>query len=106
MPKLSKNPKRVAAGRANRAKRKPLSAESREKLRQAIRRNKPWLNSTGPVTEKGKKKSARNVNLRYASFGSMLDEIVAFASKLAEHQTAKCFNENPNETEDHENADQ
>ncbi len=84
-----KNPKRVAAGKANRAKRKPLSAEAREKLKRAIRRNKPWLNSTGPVTPEGKKKSASNVRWRYADFGLMAQQASKFASQLALDHSAE-----------------
>lgn len=90
MTEKTKNPKRVAAGRANRAKRKPISAETREKLRKAIRRNKPWLWSTGPKTAAGKKKSASNVRWRYAfSDGSILEGLKEFAAELAQQQKAK-----------------
>lgn len=59
-----KNPNRVAAGKRNRALRQPLSSESREKLREAIRRHKPWRLSTGPRTTDGKLRSAANSKLR------------------------------------------
>jgi hypothetical protein len=54
------SPRRVAAGKANRTKRKGLTAEGRERLRQAALANKPWLLATGPKTEIGKAKVARN----------------------------------------------
>jgi hypothetical protein len=54
------NPRRVAAGRVNRAKRGPLTAEGRERLRAAALANKPWLSSTGPKTTEGKKATAEN----------------------------------------------
>jgi hypothetical protein len=54
-----KNPKRVAAGRKNRAKRGPLSAESRAKLRQHAFDNRPWEHATGPTSVEGKVRSAR-----------------------------------------------
>jgi hypothetical protein len=54
------NPKRVAAGRRNRARRGPLTPEGREKLRQAALRNRPWEHSTGPRTPAGRAQSARN----------------------------------------------
>ena len=56
----SKNPKRVAAGRHNRQKRKPLSSEAIDRLRNAINERKPWTRSTGPRTEEGKRKVAGN----------------------------------------------
>ena len=54
------NPKRVAAGRANRAKRGPLSPVGRERLRAAARRNQPWQFATGPRTAQGRAQAARN----------------------------------------------
>lgn len=58
--KKAPNPRRVAAGRLNRAKRGPLSAETRERLRQAALARKPWQHSTGPRTAAGKAKVALN----------------------------------------------
>jgi hypothetical protein len=54
------NPKRVAAGRRNRALRGPLTPEGREKLRQAALRNQPWQHSTGPRTPAGRAQSRIN----------------------------------------------
>ena len=54
------NPKRVAAGRRNRRKRKSLTEDGRRRLRDAAIRNKPWLNSTGPRTAAGKAQAAHN----------------------------------------------
>ncbi len=54
------NPKRVAAGRRNRAKRKPLSDEVRARLQAAIHERRPWEKSTGPQTTEGRAKSSRN----------------------------------------------
>jgi hypothetical protein len=59
----SPNPKRVAAGKRNRLKRKGLSPEGRERLRQAALANRPWASSTGPRTPQGKARSARNGKL-------------------------------------------
>ena len=59
-PRSPLNPRRVEAGRRNRKKRGPLSAEGRERLRQTALKNKPWLHSTGPRTPEGKKKAAAN----------------------------------------------
>ncbi len=58
------NPHRVAAGRLNRAKRKGLTPEGRERLRQAALGNRPWLFSTGPRTTAGKATAARNGDRR------------------------------------------
>jgi hypothetical protein len=53
------NPRRVAAGRANR-RRGPLTEAGRERLRAAALRDKPWLRATGPRTARGKAQAARN----------------------------------------------
>ena len=37
-----------------------LTREGRERLREAAKRNKPWLHSTGPRTAAGKARSAEN----------------------------------------------
>lgn len=59
-PEVTPNPKRVAAGRRNRRKRGPLTAEGRERVRQAALANQPWQLSTGPRTTEGKRQSAAN----------------------------------------------
>lgn len=56
----TKNPKRVEAGRANRALRGPVGLQTRERLSRAAIRTQPWLHSTGPRTQAGKQKSALN----------------------------------------------
>jgi hypothetical protein len=56
----SPNPRRVAAGRLNRQKRRGLSPAGRERLRQAALASRPWLHSTGPRTAAGKARVARN----------------------------------------------
>ena len=63
-PKPSPNPKRVAAGRRNRAKSQGVTPEGRERLRQAALLNRPWLYSTGPRTPEGKAKVAMNGKAR------------------------------------------
>ncbi len=54
------NPKRVAAGRLNRAKRGPLTDRGRERLRQSALVNRPWRFSTGPRTDAGKDQARTN----------------------------------------------
>jgi len=55
-----KNPNRVAAGKLNRLKRKPLSAQAIDRLRSSISERKPWTRSTGPRTADGKRKVSGN----------------------------------------------
>jgi len=55
-----KNPKRVAAGKLNRARRQGLSRQGRERLRKTALQNQPWKSSTGPKTPQGKAKAAMN----------------------------------------------
>jgi hypothetical protein len=50
----------VTAGRKNWAKRKGLTPEGRERLRQAALANRPWRFSTGPRTPEGRAKVALN----------------------------------------------
>jgi hypothetical protein len=60
----SPNPRRVAAGRRNRAKRKGLSSGGRMRLQLAALVQQPWLHSTGPRTPEGKARSAQNSRKR------------------------------------------
>ena len=88
--KAPKNPKRVAAGRLNHAKRRGLTPAGRERIRQTALRNKPWQHSTGPRTAAGKARSARNstfrrnglysrseLRARLADFKALLNEMEA-----------------------------
>lgn len=59
-----RNPRRVAAGRANRQKRGPLTEEGRVRLSQAARRHRPWEHATGPKTPAGRAQAARNGRCR------------------------------------------
>jgi hypothetical protein len=56
----SPNPRRVAAGKRNYRKRRPLTAETREKLRRAAIKGRPWERTPGPRTPEGKAKIALN----------------------------------------------
>jgi hypothetical protein len=59
-PDHQPNPARVAAGRLNRTKRKGITPEGRERLRQTALQHQPWRFACGPKTEAGKAKVARN----------------------------------------------
>jgi hypothetical protein len=59
-PPRSPNPRRVAAGKLNRAKRKGLTPAGAERLRRAALAQKPWEHATGPRTPEGKAKAAAN----------------------------------------------
>jgi hypothetical protein len=56
----SPSPRRVAAVRANHAKRGPWTEAARERVRAAALRDRPWLHATGPRTPEGKAQAARN----------------------------------------------
>jgi hypothetical protein len=60
----SPNPRRVAAGRLNWQKRRGLTPEGRERLRQSALANRPWEHATGPRTAAGKSQAARNGKVR------------------------------------------
>src|SRR5580700_3390084 len=60
---LVPNPRRAAAGRLNRMKRRGLTDEGRQRLRAAALLNKPWLFSSGPKTPEGKQRVALNGKL-------------------------------------------
>jgi len=57
---LAPNPRRIAAGKRNRALRKGLTEEGRRRLQESARRNQPWQHSTGPKTPTGKARAAQN----------------------------------------------
>lgn len=59
-PRPTPNPKRVAAGKRNRALRKGLTPDGVERLRQAALACRPWEMSTGPRTAAGKARAAAN----------------------------------------------
>lgn len=52
--------RKLAANRANWAKWRGLTDAGRQRLRDAARRNRPWLQSTGPTTDAGKARSRAN----------------------------------------------
>ncbi len=54
------NPKRLTAGRRNRALRKGLTPEGRDRLRRSAIKHQPWQYARGPMTAAGKARSAAN----------------------------------------------
>jgi hypothetical protein len=88
--KPAKNPKRVAAGKLNHAKRKGLSAKGRERIRQAAIRNRPWIYSTGPTSAAGKAQVKANGKRRQLGVFSVrelradLQEIKTLVQSMAE----------------------
>ena len=84
------NPNRVAAGRANRAKRPQLSELSRKKLRDAALTNRPWQHATGPRTADGKKRVSINARKAASSCdaASTVDPTLANAAALLKQVSA------------------
>jgi hypothetical protein len=58
------NPRRVAAGKLNRAKWKGFTPAGRERLRKAALLNRPWRFATGPRTPEGKARVAAGCRAR------------------------------------------
>ena len=89
----SPNPRRVAAGKANRQKRRGLTPAGRERLRQAALANRAWLASTGPRTPEGKARAARNGKARQKGGQSVrevrrsLAEVVGLVNDMAAGRT-------------------
>ncbi len=55
-----KNPRRVAAGRLNRRKRRGLTEAGRRRLRENAFKHRPWQHATGPRSAEGKAKASKN----------------------------------------------
>lgn len=74
---------RQIAGKANRAKRKGLSPEGRQALRESATQNRPWLSATGPRTLEGKERSRLNA-LQHGgrAYGMFPDEVKTFIVQL------------------------
>ena len=89
---LTPNPRRVAAGRRNRLRRKGLTPEGRERLRLAAVANRPWIHSTGPRTAAGKARVALNgkkrIQLGHLSVRERWHELAA--ARQAVLQLAAC----------------
>ncbi len=58
------DPKRVRIGRLNQRKRKGITPEGRQRLRETALRNRPWEHSTGPRTPEGKSRASQNGKYR------------------------------------------
>ena len=77
------NPRRVEAGRRNRAKRQGATPEERERHRQVALQYQPWRHSTGPRTAEGKARiRASNVARRKGVLS-----IAAIRAELAEYRS-------------------
>ena len=72
-PDTVPNPRRVEAGRRNRRKRRGLTAEGRQRLRESALKHKPWRFTTGPRTPEGKTKVALNGQKRQVGDISVRD---------------------------------
>jgi hypothetical protein len=83
MTTAGKSQARVDAGRRNRQLRGPLSAEGRERLRQAALANRPWEKSTGPTTPAGKAVVAANGRARQKGLMSVREQRAATAEVSA-----------------------
>jgi hypothetical protein len=55
-----KNPKRIAAGKRNRALWRGLTEAGRQRLRESALAHQPWRFATGPRTPEGKARAAAN----------------------------------------------
>lgn len=86
------NPRRVAAGKLNRAKWKGISPAGMRRLRRAAAANQPWLHATGPRTAAGKVKAARNGSFKQVgpkSVRSVKRELHELRGLLNEMQAAR-----------------
>ena len=74
---------RQNAGRLNQLKRKGLSDEGRQTLRDAAIQNRPWTHSTGPRTVAGKARVAMNGKVRQSGELSAREVLAATADDRA-----------------------
>lgn len=90
------SPRRVAAGRRNRLLRKGLTPLGREKLRQAARKNRPWIHATGPRTPVGKARVALNGkrfqrgSLSYSELRQELGQALQLVQQMAACRRLAC----------------
>lgn len=83
-----KNPRRVAAGRRNRAKRGPVSDATRQLLSAAAKKTRPWEKSTGPKTESGKAKTSQNRRGKGQKPATEDPPLIAHATELLGHMAS------------------
>ena len=86
------NPRRVEAGRRNRAKRKGLTPGGREKLRQLALQNQPWKSSTGPRTPEGKARIGTSNKARHKgplSVTSIRADLAEYRNLMSAMQEAR-----------------
>jgi hypothetical protein len=91
-PDHVKNPKRVAAGKRNRALRRGLTEAGRQRLRESALRHEPWRFATGPKTPEGKARSAANGKKRQLgprSVRQVRAELADLRGLLAEMRAAR-----------------
>jgi hypothetical protein len=91
-PQPSPNPRRVAAGRRNRALRRGLSPAGRERLRHSALLHQPWRRATGPKTPAGKAQVRQNGKRRQSgpiSARELRTELNRLQSILATARSAR-----------------
>ena len=78
------NPRRVAAGRRNRALRRGLTDAGRERLRLSALRTQPWHFSSGPKSPAGKQQSVKNGKVRQQREMSVREQKASVAALVAD----------------------
>jgi hypothetical protein len=88
------NPRRVAAGKRNRALWKGLTEVGRLKLRESALKHQPWRYSTGPKTVEGKKAAVNNGKSRQLgpkSTRELLQEVAVLEAYLDDMREARAM---------------
>ena len=70
-PPTPPDPRRSAIAKQNRAQRKGLTPQGRERLRQSALKHQPWRFSTGPRTPAGKAQMRANAKRRQKGLRSV-----------------------------------
>ena len=83
----ARNPRRVVAGRRNRALRRGLTDAGRERLRESTSRFQPWRFSTGPKSDAGRRQVAANGKVRQMGLLSVRERRVLMAELTADLET-------------------
>lgn len=79
-----RNPRRVVAGRRNRALRRGLTDAGRERLRDSTSRYQPWRFATGPKSDEGKRQVATNGKVRQIGLLSVRERRALMAELTAD----------------------